>query len=100
LIKIAHRLEKEVNIFEELRDILRFVRPDSRPILRQRPPCSTTKDVKQTKEGLNKFYLQIQAKIPDKDPTIVKSSKILINYLDKYSDKLIGHLVTLPERNK
>ena len=100
LIKIAHRLENEVNIFEELRNILRFVRPDNRPILRQRPPCSTIKDVDQTKEGLNKFYRQLQAKITDKDPTIAKSSNILINYLEKYSDKLIGHLVSLPERNK
>ena len=27
---------------------------------------------------------------------IVKSSEIIIDYLDKYSDKLVGHLITVP----
>ncbi len=43
LVNIAQDLEKEVVIFEELRDILRFNRADGKPILRQRPPRSTIK---------------------------------------------------------
>lgn len=100
LINIVNCLEKKVNIFKELRDILRFDRPDSKPILRQRPPRSIIKEVNQTEERLNKFYQQLQAKLTTKDPTVIESSKILINYLDKYSDKLVGHLFTLPGKKK
>jgi len=71
LVNIARRFEKEVNIFEELRGILRFNRPDSRPILRQRPPRSSIKDAGQTKERLNKFYQKLQKRILANDPVIV-----------------------------
>jgi len=100
LINIAQHLEKEVDIFEELRDILRFNRPDGKPILRQRPPHSTIKDVSQIEERLNEFRQQLQTRTTANDPVIAKSSEILIDYLDKYSDKLVGHLITLPERNQ
>lgn len=100
LTHIAQRFEKEVNIFEELRDVLRFKRSDNSPILRQHPPASTIKDAGQIKERLNKFYQQLQKRAASDDSDIVNSSKILITYLDRYSDKLVGHLVTLPGKNQ
>lgn len=99
LVNIAQHLEKEVAIFEELRDILRFNRADGQPILRQRPPRSTIKDVGQIEEKLNEFRQQLQTRKTANDPVIVRSSEIIIEYLDKYSDKLVGHLITLPESN-
>jgi hypothetical protein len=42
----------------------------------------------------------LQTRTTANDPVIVKSSKILIDYLDKYSDKLVGHLIALPARNQ
>ena len=98
LLNIIHRLEKEVNIFKQLRAILRFSRPDSKSILRQRPPISTMKDVSEIDKRLKIFRTQLQKRIADNnsnDPDILRSSKILIDYLDKYYDKLVGHLVTL-----
>ena len=38
----------------------------------------------------------MQTKTTADDPVIAKSSSIVIGYLDKYSDKLIGHLITMP----
>ena len=100
LVNTVQCLEKEVEIFEELRGVLRFNRPDGKPILRQRPPHSTIKDVSQIEERLNKFHQQLQTRNTANDPVIAKNSKILIDYLDKYSDKLVGHLITLPGSNQ
>ena len=100
LLNIAQDLEKQVAIFEELRDILRFNRADGKPILRQRPPRSSIKDASQTEQRLHEFRQQLQIKTTANDPVIVKSSQIIIDYLDKYSDKLVGHLITLPANNQ
>jgi hypothetical protein len=100
LVNISQKLEKEVGIFEELRDILRFNRADGQPILRQRPPDSTIKDASEIDEKLNEFRQQLQTKTTVNDPVIVSSSQILIDYLDKYSEKLVGHLITLPASNQ
>jgi hypothetical protein len=100
LVDIAQQLEKKVDIFEELRNILRFNRADGQPILRQRPPDSSIKDVSQIEQRLNELHQQLQTRTTANDPVIVKSSKILIDYLDKYSDKLVGHLIALPARNQ
>lgn len=100
LVNIAQHIEKEVAIFEELRNILRFTRTDGKPILRQRPPRSTIKDASQIEERLKDFYQQLQAKTTANDPVIVRSAEIIIDYLDKYSDKLVGHLITLPEKDQ
>jgi len=100
LVNIAQNLEKEVAIFEELRDILRFNRADGKPILRQRPPRSTIKHAGQIEENLNEFRQQLQTRTTANDPVIVKSSEKIIEYLDKYSNKLVGHLITLPGSNQ
>ena len=96
LVNVAQNLEKEVAIFEELRDILRFKRVDGKPVLRQCPPDTTIKDAGQLEERLKEFRRQLQTKTTADDPVIAKSSSIVIGYLDKYSDKLIGHLITMP----
>jgi hypothetical protein len=96
LVNTAQDLEKQVAIFKELRDILRFNRADGKPILRQRPPQSSIKDASQIEQRLNEFRQQLQTRTTAKDAVIVKSSEIIIDYLDKYSDKLVGHLITVP----
>ncbi len=104
LVSTAQRLEKSVKVFEELRDILRFKRKDGKPVLRQRPPYSTKKYVGETEERLDKFSRKLKKRINTEssggDPDIINNSKILIKYLDKYSEKLVGHLITLPKKNQ
>lgn len=99
-VTIAQNLEKEVSLFEELREILRFKRVDGKPVLRQRPPGATIKDVDHIEERLQEFRRQLHIRIADDDPVIAKSSSILIDYLDKYSDNLVGHVITLPGSNQ
>ena len=96
LVNTAKDLEKQVAIFKQLRDILRFKRADGKPILRQRPPHSSIEDASQIEQRLNEFRQQLQTRTTGKDPVIVKSSQIIIDYLEKYSDKLVGHLIFLP----
>ena len=101
----ANRLEKQVNIFTQLRDILRFNRVEKKPILRQHPPPSSTiEEVKDIEQNLKKFRqdLQVNVKINSKetDKDIKSASKKVIDYLDKYMDELVGHLLTIPGKNK
>ena len=96
LINTAKDLQKQVAIFKELRDILRFRRADGKPILRQRPPHSSIEAARQIEQRLNEFRQQLQTRSTSKDAVIVKSSQIIIDYLEKYSDKLVGHLIILP----
>lgn len=98
---IAENLEKEVNCFNELRTILRFSRPDSKPIIRQRPPTSTLKDAKLIKCRLNKFIEKLEKKIiTDNNLIVVISSKKILKYLNKYFDKLVGHVIELPGKKQ
>ena len=103
LLEVANRLEKQVNIFNQLRDILRFNRADKKPILRQHPPPSSSiEEVKDTEESLKKFRQDLQVKTNSKktDKDIKSASKKMIYYLDKYMDELVGHLLTIPGKNK
>jgi hypothetical protein len=105
LQKVANRLEKQVNLFNQLRDTLRFNRPDKKPILRQHPPVSIIEEeVKETEERLKQFRQDLQVNIntkeKDYDIDIACASKKIIDYLDKYMDELVGHLVTIPGKNK
>ncbi len=42
----------------------------------------------------------MQTRTTADDPVIAKSSSIVIDYLDKYSDKLVGHLIGLSGSNQ
>ena len=99
LVTTVQRLEKQVELFEKLRDILRFKRSDNKPILRQRPPRSTIEDARKIQKRLSHFHRQLGLKATADNPDIVVSSKIILDYLDKYSTKLVGHILTLPDRD-
>ena len=99
LVTTVQRLEKQVELFEKLRDILRFKRSDNKPILRQRPPRSTIEDARKIQKRLSHFHRQLELKATADNPDIVVSSKIILDYLDKYSTKLVGHILTLPDRD-
>jgi hypothetical protein len=104
---VANRLEKQVNLFDQLRDTLRFNRPDKKPILRQTPLLSNIEEVKKTEERLKQFRQDLQRNINtekkekghDIDVDIKCASKKIIDYLDKYMAELVGHLVTIPGKN-
>lgn len=109
LLQVANCLEKQVNLFTQLRNILRFNRADKKPILRQHPPASSTiEEVKDTEERLKQFRQDLQANVKtnskkkekETDKEIKSASKKMIDYLDKYMDVLVGHLVTIPGKNK
>ncbi len=100
LVNSAQRLEKEVKIFEELRELLRFNSPGRKSILRQHPPVSTKKDVSKIEGRLKTFQEKLKARSIDNDKDIGNSLKIMIGYLEKYADKLVGHLITLPGGGK
>ena len=101
LRQVTNRLEKQVNLFNQLRDILRFNRADKTPILRQHAPDSSTiEEVEEIEKRLKQFRedldLKLKTNSKKKDPDIV----CIINYLDKYMDQLTGHLVPVSKPGK
>lgn len=100
LVSSAQRLDKEVKIFEELRDLLRFSSLGRKSILRQHPPVSTEKDASKIPGRLKTFKEKLKVRSIDNDQDIGNSLKIVIGYLEKYADKLVGHLITLPGGDK
>jgi hypothetical protein len=109
LLEVVNRLEEQVKLFTQLRDILRFNRAEKKPILRQHPPApSIIEEVKDTEERLKQFRKDLQAKTnsnetekeTETDHDIKSAYKKMIDYLDKYMDELVGHLVTIPGKNK
>ena len=105
LLQVVDCLEKQVSLFTQLRDILRFNRADRKPILRQHPPPSSTiEEVKDTEERLKQFRqnlrLNVKTNSKETDKEIKSASKKILYYLDKYMDVLVGHVVTIPGKNK
>ncbi len=101
LIIIAENFGKKINCFNELRKILRFNRPDNKPIIRQRPPSSTLKDAHLIKGRLDKFIGKLKKRIiADNNLIVVSSSKKILKYLTKYFDKLVGHVIELPANKR
>jgi hypothetical protein len=100
LVSSAQRLEKEVKIFEELRELLRFSSPGKKSILRQHPPVSTKKDASKIQGRIKTFQEKLKVRSIDNDQDISNSLKIMIGYLEKYADRLVGHLITLPGGDK
>jgi hypothetical protein len=100
LVSSAQRLEKEVKIFEELRELLRFSSTGKKSILRQHPPVSTKKDASKIQGRIKTFQEKLKVRSIDNDQDISNSLKIMIGYLEKYADRLVGHLITLPGGDK
>jgi hypothetical protein len=105
ILEVANCLEKQVDLFTQLRDILRFNRADKKPILRQSPPASSTiEEMKDIEERLKQFRQNLQGNVKtnskETDKDIKSASKKMLDYLDKYMDELVGHLLTIPGKNK
>ncbi len=65
--QIANRLEKQVNLFNQLRDILRFNRTDKKPICRKKSPRTVNiKEMKETAEKLEQFRQDLHEKTKSK----------------------------------
>jgi len=98
---IAQNFEHAVQIFEELRRILRFKRNDNKPLLRHRSPISTIENVQKIEIRLNELKEKMHAIIiKNENPHYVVHAQIVVDYLEKYGNKLFGHVISVPHSNQ
>jgi hypothetical protein len=97
----AERLEKALNSFNRVRRALRFQRRDRKPIRRAQPPASTVKQAQNTECRLRKLHHCLLKRAGSSaDPEAGHDARIVLTDLDKYWDKLHGHLIRLPHSNR
>lgn len=89
----AKRLEKAERLFIKLRKILRLTAVKNGPVLRQNQlrPSGYSQNIE---ERTAKFRLSLQKTIDhNRDADRRKDTQIVMTYLDKYWEKLFGHVV-------
>ena len=93
----AQRLQKAVDLFTELREALRFKRQDGSAVRRDREPGFSPQIALETEERLAALRDRLNTLItPGNGPETKHDAQIIIDYLDRYGNKLSGHLIELP----
>lgn len=101
LVTTAARLEKSEELFNELRAVLRFDSPGNKPVLRQHPPRSTLADALQTESRLNAFRSRLERVVADHvDVDRCEDARVVLGYIDKYWEKLFGHVIRIEGRTE
>ena len=101
LVEAARRLQKAVNLFTELREALRFQRQGRRPVRRDREPEFSMQDALEAEARLTAFRDRLDTLVkPENCPETRHDAQKVLDYLDRYWDKLFGHLLKLPEREQ
>ena len=99
LVAAAHRLQKAVNLFIELREALRFNRQDGSPVRRDRAPNFSLETARETEPRLTALRDKLSTLIkPGRCPETRHDAQKILDYLDRYWNKLFGHLIELPGR--
>ena len=97
----AHRLQKAVDLFTELREALRFQPQDGSAVRRDREPRFSPQIAIGTEERLTALRHRLNALITAGNrPETHHDAQIIIDYLDRYGNKLSGHLIKLPGKGE
>ncbi len=96
LTAAAARLEKAAALFNELRVELRLESDGAHPLLRQRPVADGPVMARQREAQLQKWTDQLnKRRALESDADRIADFTIVLGYLQKYQNKLTGHVITL-----
>jgi hypothetical protein len=99
LVTTAERLEKAATLFNELRDVLRLSSDGHHPLLHQRSVADGPVQARQREEHLQKWINQLnQRRASESDADRATDFAIVLDYLQKYYRKLVGHVIVLNDR--
>jgi hypothetical protein len=99
LVAVAERLEKAATLFNELRDMLRLSSDGHHPLLHQRSVADGPVQARQREEHLQKWINQLnQRRASESDADRATDVAIVLDYLQKYDRKLVGHVIVLNDR--
>ena len=95
-VTAAHRLQKAVKLFANLRKVLRFRQKDGTTVRRDREPDFSMQVALGMKTRLTAFRDKLKAQIkPENSKEKQHDAKKVVDYLDRYWDKLFGHSIKL-----
>ena len=99
LVAAAERLEKAATLFNELRNVLRLSSDGHHPLLHQRSVADGPDQARQREEHLQKWTHKLnQRRASESDADRAADVAIVLDYLQKYDRKLVGHVMVLNGR--
>ena len=99
LVAAAERLEKAATLFNELRDALRLNSDGRGPLLHQRSVVDGAVLARQREKHLQKWMDQLHhRRALESNTDRAADLEIVLDYLQKYHDKLAGHVIVLNDR--
>ena len=101
LVAIAERLEKAASLFNELRDVLRLSSDGRHPLLHQCYVADGPILAQQREEHLLKWIAQLHHRqASETNADRVADIATVLDYLQKYYRKLVGHVIVLNDRSE
>jgi hypothetical protein len=99
LAAAAERLEKAAALFTELRSVLRLTSDPRAPLLHRQGRADGAAAVEQIQQSLKQWREQLcQRRTREGDADKAGDLDTVVAYLDKYYDKLVGHVIFLEGR--
>jgi hypothetical protein len=99
LVTAVEQLDKAASLFTELRAALRLTGDRCRPLLHQRSVAGGPVLARHCEEYLDTWTNQLkQRRASEKDPDQATNFRVVLDYFERYSGKLTGHVIALPNQ--
>ncbi len=100
VLAAAERLEKAEALFEELRRVLRLT-SDLHPLLHRRVPADAPTIAKEMEKSFHAWKKRLGRRLAsERDADKVADLQTVLGYLEKYRDKLVGHVIPRANRTE
>jgi len=100
-VAAAERLEKAETLFTELREVLRLTSDPQGGVLPQRIPADTSAMAEEAEKSFVLWMEQLRQRLAsERDGDKVDDLESVLGYLEKYREKLVGHIIPRPGREQ
>ena len=94
VVAAAERLKKTETLFEELRGLLRLTSDPHRTVLHRRVPADAPGIAEEMEKSFHAWKEQLGQRLAsERDADKTADLQAVLGYLDKYHDKLVGHVI-------
>lgn len=101
VVAVAQRLEKAAALFDELRKVLRLSSRPQKGLLRGRSAVDTPQAAQAMQERLEQWHDHLrERKDRERDEDKRADQEIVLGYLDKYKNDLVGHVIHIEGREQ